>query len=117
MRSEMAIGTVKEAIMLHRMLSVCLVALALSVGALGCQSTPTTHQGKVVGVGAGTLTMTDTAGANQHTHEVSSNAVITCGGNPCGLNDMKAGDMVTVTTGTENGKTVATMIDVRKAAS
>src|SRR3954469_22680103 len=117
MGRDMAIEAVKEALMVHRALSVCVVALALTVGALGCQSTPTTHQGKVVGVGAGTLTMTDTAGANQHTHEVSSNAVITCGGNPCGLNDTKAGDMVTVTTGTENGKTVATMIDIRKAAS
>jgi hypothetical protein len=117
MGRDMAIETVKEAIMLHRVLSVFLMALALTMGAWGCQSGPGTHQGKVVGVGAGTLTMTDTAGTNQHTHEVASNAVITCGGNPCGLNDMKAGDMVTVTTGTENGKTLATKIDVRKAAS
>jgi hypothetical protein len=109
------IGTVKEAIMVYRVLSVFLVALALTIGALGCQSTAATHQGKVVGVGAGTLTMTDTAGTNQHTHEVASNAVITCGGNPCGLNDMKAGDTVTVTTDTKNGKPVATKIEVRKA--
>lgn len=103
--------------MLHRVLSVFLVAFALTMGALGCRSTPATHQGKVVGVGAGTLTMTDTAGANQHTHEVASNAVITCDGKPCGLNDMKAGDMVTVTIATMNGKTVATKIDGMKAAS
>jgi hypothetical protein len=110
-------GTVKEAPMAHRMLSVFLVTLALTMGALGCQSGPAMHKGKVVGVGAGTLTMTDTAGANQHTHEVASNAVITCGGNPCRLNDMKAGDMVTVTTENLNGKTLATKTDARKAVS
>ena len=102
--------------MVHRVLSVCVVALALTIGALGCQSTaPGTHQGKVVGVGAGTLTMTDTAGGNQHTHEVAFNVVMTCDGNPCGLNDLKTGDMVTVTTDTKDGKPVATKIEVRKA--
>jgi hypothetical protein len=104
----------KETIMLHRVLSVFLVALALTMGALGCQSAPATHQGKVVEVGVGTLTMTDTAGTNQHTHEVASNAVITCEGKPCGLTDMKVGDMVTVTTDTQDGKTLATKIAVKK---
>jgi len=105
----------KEAIMFHRMLSVFLMALALTMGALGCQSAPATHQGKVVEVGAGTLTMTDTAGANQHTHEVALNAVITCEGKPCGLPDVKVGDMVTVTTATMDGKTRATKIEATKA--
>jgi hypothetical protein len=117
MGRDMAIETVKEAIMLHRVLSVFLMALALTMGAWGCQGRPATHEGKVVGVGAGTLTMTDTAGANQHTHEVASNAIITCDGKPCGLNNMKAGDMVTVTTDTKDGKTLATKIDARKALS
>jgi hypothetical protein len=43
------------------------------------------HQGKVVGVGAGKLTMTDMAGKNQHTHEVATDAAITCEGKTCGL--------------------------------
>ncbi len=109
--------------MVHRVLSVCLVALALTIGALGCQSKATTHQGKVVEVGAGTLTMTDTAGANQHTHNVSINAAITCNSKPCGLNDVKAGDLVTVTTDTKNikdtteGRTLATKIEATKAVS
>jgi hypothetical protein len=115
MGRDMAIGTVKEAIMLHRVLSVSLVALALTMGALGCQSKPATHQGKVVEVGEGTLTMTDTAGANQHTHIVVAKAVITCDGKPCGLNDMKAGDMVTVTTENIDGKTLAMKIEAKKA--
>jgi hypothetical protein len=103
--------------MLHRVLSVCLVALALTVGALGCQSAPVMHQGKVSEVGAGKLTMTDMAGENQHTHEVAADAAITCEGKTCGLTDVKVGDMVTVTTDTKEGKTVATKIEAKKAAS
>jgi hypothetical protein len=103
--------------MLHRAQSVFLLALTLTLGAVGCQNTAAgAHQGKVVGVGAGTLTMTDTAGANQHTHEVSSTAAITCDGNPCGLNDLKSGDLVTVTTEDINGKTLATKVE-KKAVS
>jgi hypothetical protein len=101
--------------MLHRVRLVVLVALALTMGALGCQSAPATHQGKVVEVGVGKLTMTDTAGTNQHTHEVASTVVITCEGQPCGLTDVKVGDMVTVTTDTKEGKTLATKIEAKKA--
>jgi Cu/Ag efflux protein CusF len=100
--------------MLHRVLLVFSVALALTIGALGCQSASATHQGKVVEVGAGKLTMTDTAGTNQHTHEVASTVVITCDGKPCGLDDLKVGDMVTVTTDTKDGKTMATKIEAKK---
>jgi hypothetical protein len=102
--------------MVHRVLLVSLVALTLTMGALGCQSASATHQGKVVEVGVGKLTMTDTAGANQHTHDVAANVVITCEGKPCGLDDVKAGDMVTVTTENMDGKTLATKIEAKKAA-
>jgi hypothetical protein len=101
--------------MLYRALLVFLVALALTIGAVGCQSAQATHQGKVVAVGASQLTMTDTAGTNSYTHEVAVNAVITCEGKPCGLDGVKAGDMVTVTTETKDGKTVATRIEATKA--
>jgi hypothetical protein len=110
----MAIGTIQEATMVHRMLTVFAVALALTVGAWGCRNTATTHQGKVVEVGAGTLAMTDTVGANQHTHNVASDAIITCDGQPCGLNDLKTGDPVTVTTATQGGVTLATKIEAKK---
>jgi hypothetical protein len=104
--------------MVHRVLSVFVVAFTLTAGVVGCRSTAaSTHQGKVVGVGAGTLTMTDMAGANQHTHEVASTAVILCDGKPCGLIDVNAGDLVTVTTDTKAGKTVATKIEAKKAVS
>ena len=103
--------------MAHRALSIFVVALALTVGTWGCRNTANTHQGKVVEVGAGRLSMTDTAGANQHTHNVASDAVITCEGTPCGLNDLKTGDPITVTTTTRGGVTLATKIEARKAAS
>jgi hypothetical protein len=61
--------------------------------------------------------MTDAAGGNQHTHEVAANAIILCDGIPCGLTVVKAGDTVTVTTDTKDGKPVATKIEVKKAAS
>jgi hypothetical protein len=55
--------------------------------------------------------MTDAAGGNQHTHEVASNAAITCDGSPCGLNDLKAGDAITVTTDAKDGKTLAVKVE------
>jgi len=110
----MSIGTDKKGEMVHRMPALFVVALALSVGAWGCRNTANMHQGKVVEVGAGTLSMIDPAGANQHTHNVASDAVITCDGKPCGLNDLKPGDLVTVTTETEEGKTFATKIEASK---
>jgi hypothetical protein len=76
-----------------------------------------THQGKVVGVEAGKLTMTDTAGKNQHSHKVDTNAAITCEGKTCGLTDVKPGDMVTVTTDTKDGEMIATKIEAKKAGS
>jgi hypothetical protein len=45
---------------------------------------------------------------------VASNAVITCDGMPCGLNDLQAGDLVTVTTEKKEGKTFATKIEASK---
>ena len=35
-------------------------------------------------------------------------------GEPCGLNDLKAGDLVTVTMETQEGKTFATKIEASK---
>lgn len=103
--------------MLHRVLSVFLVALALAVWASAPAGAADMHQGKVVEVSAGKLTMTDMAGKNQHSHEVATDAAITCEGKKCGLSDVKAGDMVTVTTDTKDGKTMATKIEAKKAGS
>jgi hypothetical protein len=88
---------------------------ALTLGAGTPLWAADTHQGKVVEAGAGKLTMTDTAGKNQHSHEVDADAAITCEGKTCGLADVKAGDMVTVTTEQKGGKTVATKVEAKKA--
>jgi hypothetical protein len=101
--------------MLQRVLSVFFVAVALTVWASAPAWAADMHQGKVVEVGAGKLTMTDMAGKNQHSHEVATNAAITCEGKTCGLSDVKVGNMVTVTTDTKDGKTMATKIEASKA--
>ncbi len=103
--------------MLQRVLSVFFVTLALTVWASAPTWAADMHQGKVVGVGAGKLTMTDMAGKNQHSHEVATDAAITCEGKACGLTDVKVGDMVTVTIDTKDGKTMATKIEAKKAGS
>ena len=100
--------------MFRIVLPIGMAVLALTVGAWGCRNTANTHEGRVVEVGAGTLTITDLAGTNQHTYTVASNAVITCDGMPCELTDLKAGDPVTVTTTTKKGKTLAAEIEASK---
>jgi hypothetical protein len=95
------------------MFTVVAIALFLSVPAFAQSS----HQGKVVSAGEGKLTMTDTAGQNQHTHEVAAEAVITCEGKTCGLAEVKAGDAVTVTLEKKGDKTVVTKIEAKKAGS
>ena len=74
--------------MLHRVLSICFVVLTLTVWA-SAPAVADMHQGKVVEVGAGKLTMMDMAGKNQHSHEVATDAAITCEGKTCGLTDVK----------------------------
>ena len=73
------------------------------------------RQGTVVAVGPGTLTMMERAGKNPHTYAVASDAVITYEGQVCTLTDVRVGDMVTVTTDTQAGTTVATTIKARQA--
>src|SRR5215510_7639077 len=103
--------------MLHRVLSVFLVALALAVWASAPAGAADMHQGKVVEVGVGKLTMTDMAGKNQHSHEVATDAAIPCDGKACGLSDVQVGDKVTGTTDMKDGKTLATKIEAKKAGS
>ena len=119
----MLLQSAQETRLVHKVLFRCLLALTLTLGMLGCQSTPATHEGKqamdegkVVELGIEKLTMTDTAGKNQHDHEVASDVVVTCEGKPCGLSDVKAGDMVTVTTETKDGTALATKIEAKKAS-
>jgi hypothetical protein len=98
------------------LVSVAAIALALVAGqsvAAGEKS----HDGKIVKAGDGKLTMTDKAGQNKHTHDVATDAKITCDGKEVKLADLKAGDAVTVTTKTDDkDTTLAIKIEARFAA-
>ena len=96
-------------------LSVGLGALVLLASAPAFAQS--THQGKVVSAGDGKLTMTDAAGQNQHTHEVAADTAITCEGKTCGLNELKAGNTITVTLGQKGDKMGVTKIEAKKAGS
>jgi hypothetical protein len=50
------------------------------------------------------------AGKNQHSHEVAADATILCGGKKCGLEDLKPGAVISVTTEKREDSTVATKI-------
>src|SRR5689334_22873368 len=107
--------------MLRRVPFVCLVALTLTMGMMGCQSTPegkqATDKGKAVELGVEKLTMTDTEGKTPHSYAMSPDVVVTCAGKPCSLPDVSKDDLITVTTSTQGDKTVATKIEAEKAAS
>jgi|RhiMetdeSRZDD1v2_1073273.scaffolds.fasta_scaffold3759093_2 hypothetical protein len=103
--------------MRYRMLPVC-VAVAFLALSGGCSSpSANAHQGKVVSAGDGKLTMTDMSGGNQHTHEVTSETGITCGGKACSLADLKAGFTVTVTTEQKGNQTLVSKIEAQEASS
>jgi hypothetical protein len=69
-----------------------------------------THKGKVVEAGGGKLTMTDMSGQNSHTMDIPSDATITCGRKKCGLEDLKPGAVVSVTTAKQDDSTVVTKV-------
>lgn len=71
------------------------------------------HTGKVVEAGAGKLTMTTPDGKNQHTHEIPSDADITCRGKKCALEDLKAEDTVTITMDKKGEQTVVTAVSAQ----
>ncbi|MDB5310524.1 MAG: hypothetical protein JWO38_4726 [Gemmataceae bacterium] len=74
-----------------------------------------THEGKVVKVADGKLTMTDKDGKKQHTHAVAADAKITCDGKECKLEDLKKGSPVTVTAEKKGDKVVVIKIDAKKS--
>jgi len=91
------------------LVGVSLIALVLLVSAPG--GAASTHEGKVVEAGKGKLTMTDMAGSNQHTHDVASDAEVTCEGQSCNLDSLQPGDMITVALDQKDGKSVVTAIN------
>lgn len=99
--------------MRHSVLQCCFVVMLL-IPLGGCTSpTAEVHQGKVVTTGMGTLTMTDLAGQNAQTHAVASDVTVTCGDQPCGLSDIKAGSTVAITTEKRGDQTLVTRIEVQ----
>jgi hypothetical protein len=104
--------------MMFRIVSVSLAAIALAlVSAQSISAAEKSHDGNIVKAGDGKLTMTDKAGKNKHTHDVATDAKITCDGKEVKLADLKAGDLVTVTTNTDDkDTTLAIKIEARFAA-
>lgn len=107
-----------------RTLFVALAALAVAVFAAGPASAQDksgaggAHEGYVVKAGDGKLTMSLAKGAReQHTHMVATDAKITCDGKPCKLEDLKAGDHVSVTEETVGGKKEVTKIEAKRAGA
>jgi cell envelope opacity-associated protein A len=60
-----------------------------------------THEGFVVSVAEGKLTMADKDGKNEHTHDIPATARITLDGKAAKLADLKKGDSVKVTAGAD----------------
>jgi Cu/Ag efflux protein CusF len=75
-----------------------------------------THQGKVVETSTGKLTMTDMAGKNQHTHDISSTAAVSRDGKTAVLADLQAGDAVTVTLEKQGEKPGVTKVEAKPAS-
>lgn len=57
-----------------------------------------THEGYVLRVESGQLTMMNRQGNRQYTHEVPRDATVTCDGSACELEDLQPGNRVRVTT-------------------
>jgi hypothetical protein len=101
--------------MLHRRLALLFLAAALS-WCLGARAhAADSHQGKVVKTSAGELVMTDAEGKNQHTMQVPAGATVTRDGKEAKLTDLKAGDTITVTTDTTEGKAMVTKVEAKAA--
>ena len=93
-----------------KMFGFGLIVLMLFVGVFVWAAS--SHQGKVVEAGKGKLTMTSMTGDNQHTHDVAADAKITCEGQPCELDSLGPGDVITVTVDQKDGDSV--VIEIQK---
>src|SRR5262249_36001282 len=91
-------------------LLLAVLALALFV-ASPVLAADETQEGVVKKAESNKLTMTDKDGKNEATHDVAKDALITCDGKACKLEDLKAGTKVKVTAKKEGDKTVIVKID------
>lgn len=99
--------------MLHRVVSLFFVAVALGWFMSAPAQAADSHQGKVVETSAGKLVMTDMDGKKEHPMEVPASATVTRDGKESKLADLKAGDTITVTTETKDGKSMVTEVEAK----
>jgi len=95
--------------MLIRLFALLAVFALLAFAGAPALAADDTHEGKVVKVEAGKLTMTDKAG-KEHSHTISKDVKITVDGKEAKLEDLKPGQQITVTM---NKKDV-TKVEVKK---
>jgi hypothetical protein len=101
--------------MFYRVVSLFFVAVALSWIISAPAPAADSHQGKVVETSTGKLVMTDMDGKKEHPMEVSASALVTRDGKESKLTDLKAGDTITVTTHTKDGKAMVTKVEAKAA--
>lgn len=101
--------------MSRRMLPLFFVFIALAWLMSTQVQAGDSHEGKVVETSEGKLVMTDTEGKNQHSMDVAGDATVTRDGKEAKLADLKAGDMITVTTGKKDDKPMVTKVEAKAA--
>ena len=83
---------------MFRRVAVLIVSVAvLAMATSAVYAADKTHEGKVVSVAEGKLTMTDNDGKNEHNHAIAATAKITLDGKEAKLADLKKGDAIKVT--------------------
>ena|SRR5207253_2046593 len=100
--------------MFHRAVAAVIVGLvlALLVRAPVLAAEEKTHEGKIVSVDKGKLTMTDKEGGSKMSHKVSAEATITLDGKKAKLSELKGGQFVKVWYSDDADKT-ATKVEAR----
>jgi Cu/Ag efflux protein CusF len=101
--------------MFYRVVALFFVAVAVSWVMGAPVPAADSHQGKIVETSPGKLVMTDMDGKKQHPMEVPTSATVTRGGKESKLTDLKAGDTITVTTDTKDGKSMVTKVEAMAA--
>jgi len=92
--------------MFRRVALLFVVAAALGLATGVVYAAEKSHEGKVVSVAEGKLTMTDNDGKNEHSHMIAATVKITIDGKAGKLADLKKGDAIKVTQD-DSGKVTA----------
>jgi len=87
----------------------------LAVGLAAASAASEMKIGLVVSISDRTLVVADDGGGNQQTFTIPAETLITLNNKPAKLEEITAGDMVTVKTETRDGKTEVTALDAKSA--